>query len=198
MNAAANLSLRKVVVLGACQAPGALLAKSYVRAGARVVAIGQNAATLWKMQNESPEAIEPLAVQGCNIEALKQLRGSWGSDPIHSVINLMPLVAPADINSQLSGLTEILRVMGPGIIGGGGSIVSVAAKPVGEMSLARQGLCAALSACGDLLGQELSSNGVRFHTVLARQNAINDAIPTVLFLTSAKASRLASTTIQLN
>ncbi len=159
--------------------------------------MGGQAQRLAEIAAQAPDRIEPLFIKGGQVEALRLLRDAWGAEPLDLVINLMPLAYPHHITEQMRGLSMIMRTFGRGLIAGKGALVSLAAKPRDPLSLVEQGMCAALTAAGQNLGDALAINTLRVHTVLVPGPSPECAVDTLLFLSRDTSRRIKSTTFDL-
>ncbi|MGC1498157.1 MAG: hypothetical protein WA790_20290 [Sulfitobacter sp.] len=182
MSFSSAITNRTVVILSACQSPGAEMALACARGGARVVAIDNDAEGLNRLAADCPDRIEPLSVQGNQVETLRLLKDAWGSEPIHLVVNLMPLEFPHNITEQMRALTIIMRSMGRGLIAGKGALVTVTARPNDPLALVEQGMCGALRSAGASLASIFSPKSVRIHTVTVPKGNPELALETVFFL----------------
>ncbi len=158
------------------------MALACARGGARVVAIDNDADGLNRLAADCPDRIEPLSVQGNQVETLRLLKDAWGSEPIHLVVNLMPLEFPHNITEQMRALTIIMRSMGRGLIAGKGALVTVTARPNDPLALVEQGMCGALRSAGASLASIFSPKSVRIHTVTVPKGKSELALETVFFL----------------
>tara|TARA_R110002072_G_scaffold301874_2_gene482712 strand:+ start:4856 stop:5455 length:600 start_codon:yes stop_codon:yes gene_type:complete len=193
----ASVSSPTILVLSACQPPGAEIAKAFADARAHVIVMGGDAAGLTQIAARSPEQIEPLFINGGQVEALRLLGDAWGAEPIDLVINLMPLAYPHHITEQMRGLSMIMRTFGRGLVAGKGVLVSVAARPDDPLALVGQGMCAALGAAGMALADALASKSLRVHTVTVPKQTPEWAVETLLFLGGAQSRHIKSTTFDL-
>lgn len=197
MSTVISRSACTILVLSACQTPGAEIAQAFAETGAHVIVMGGDAQGLGQIAAASPERIEPLFVKGGQVEALRVLADAWGAEPIDLVVNLMPLAYPHHITEQMRGLSMIMRTFGHGLVAGKGSLVSVVARPDDPLALVEQGLCGALGAAGAALGDAVASKSMRVHTVTVPKQTPERAVDTLLFLVGAQARRIKSTTFDL-
>lgn len=144
-----------------------------------------DAAALAQLTAQCPDRVEPLVVEGCQVETLRLLKDAWGQEPLHLVVNLMPLAFPHRISEQMRALSMIVRTMGRGLIAGQGAVISLAARPPDSLGLVAQGMCAAVKAGNAALADELSGKGLRFHTLTVPDARPDVARAAILYLGSA-------------
>jgi hypothetical protein len=186
-----------ILILSACQSPGAEIALAFAETGAKVIVMGGDAPGLAEIAAQAPERIEALFIKGGQIEALRLLRDAWGAEPIDLIVNLMPLAYPQHITEQMRGLSLIMRTFGRGLIAGNGALVSLAARPRDPLSLVEQGMCSALDAAGMALSSAMAINTLRVHTVTVPKNTPQIAVEPLLFLADAKARHIKSARFDL-
>ena len=189
---------RTVVIISACQSPGAEIALAYAKGGARVVAIDCDADGLATLVAADPERIEPLSIKGNQIETLRLLKDAWGAEPIHLVVNLMPLEFPHNITEQMRALSIIMRSMGRGLIAGKGALVTIAVGANDPLAMVEQGMCGALGSAGVALAQVFGPKAVRIHTVMVPKKNAKVAVETVFFLDNPQARHLKSAMFDLS
>lgn len=174
---------RRIVIIGACQAPGPLGAQHLAQAGARIVAIDANAAGLQKLTHQCSARIEPLTLTGDVSAALRKVGNAWGKAPLHGVLNLMPLQHPRDINGQIKALTALTRAFARGLVAGNGAMVSIVGTPKEPLDGLALGMGPAIRAVQDATAHELASHGLRINTVIVPQMEATRALaPALSFL----------------
>ena len=186
-----------ILILSACQPPGAEIAQAFATLGAKVIVMGGQAARLAEIAALAPDQIEPLFIKGGQVEALRLLRDAWGAEPLDLVVNLMPLAYPHHITEQMRGLSMIMRTFGRGLIAGKGALVSVVARPRDPLALVEQGMCAALTSAAKTLSDAVAINTLRVHTVSVPKQNPAVAVDTLVFLAGPQSRRIKSTTFEL-
>jgi len=194
-----NLSVSDpvVILLAACQPPGAALAHAFAQRGVRVIAIDGNAEYLTRIAAQDPDWIETLTIEDFQTDMTHRLQDAWGSEPLRMVVNLMPLARPAQITEQMRTLAAILRTTARGLVADQGSIVSLVARPRDPLALLGHGVVAALSAGSAALAGVMAAKSVRVHVVCLPKSAPEVAVETLLHLASPEARQIASTTFDL-
>lgn len=192
-----DLKGRRIVLAGACQAPGPAIAQQLADIGARVVALDENSAGLQKITHSCSARVEPLALSGDVPQTLRRIGETWGRSVLHGVINLMPLQHPRDINGQIRVQTALTRGFARALVAGQGAMVSVVAVPHERLDGLALGLAPALSAVVEATAAELASHKVRFNTVIVPQAAPEIAIAATFALLSQQAAHVTGQKIRL-
>lgn len=173
---------RRIVIIGACQAPGPLSAQHLAQVGARIVAIDANAAGLQKLTHKCSARIESLTLTADVSASLRRIGAAWGRAPLHGVLNLLPLQAPRDINGQIKALTALTRAFARGLLAGQGAMVTVVGKPADTLNGLALGMGPALHAVQRATARELAPHGLRINTVLVPQQEATRAMVPALSL----------------
>ncbi|MGJ8625319.1 MAG: hypothetical protein ACSHXB_00050 [Sulfitobacter sp.] len=190
-------SAATILVLSACQHPGSQIAQAFADTDARVIVMGGDAAGLAQIAAGSPERIEPLFIQGGQIEGLRLLDRAWGKEPVDLVVNLMPLAYPHHISEQMRALSTIMQTFGRGLFAGRGALVSVAAAPNDPLALVEQGMVASLVTAGAALGDAVAPKAIRVHTVVVPKSTPERALDTLLFLGRSSSRHIKSAKFDL-
>ena len=193
-----DLKGRRIVLAGACQAPGPAMAQQLAEIGARVVALDENSAGLQKITHSCSARVEPLALKGDVPQTLRKIGETWGRSPLHGVINLMPLQYPHDINGQIRALTALTRGFARALVAGQGAMVSVAGVPQERLDGLALGMAPALAAVTEATSAELASHKVRFNTVITPQASPEVAIAATFALLSQQAAHVTGQKILLS
>lgn len=186
-----------VLILGACQQPGAAIARALAKSGARVILIDGDSKALTKIAASDPDNIETLTLPKLQSDMTHLLRDAWGAEPLDMVVNLMPLAFPDAIAEQMRTLSAIFRATARGLVAARGSIVSLVSQPKAPLALVGQGRLAALQAGSGALGQAVAKHGVRTHVISVPDNRRSVAVECLQHLITPAAKPMASTTIEL-
>lgn len=187
-----------VLILAACQRPGASIARAFAKAGMRVILIDGDSKGLTKIASIDPDQIETLTLPKFQSDMTHLLRDAWGAEPLDMVVNLMPLAFPDAIAEQMRTLTAILRTTVRGLVAAKGSIVSVVPGPSAPLALVGQGRLAALQAGSAAVGKIVAKHGVRAHVVSVPSNKRKVAVGCLMHLATPAARPLASSAFDLS
>ena len=182
MTVEANLSSKTVIITGACHTPGPEVTIRLAEAGARVVAIDKDVQALLKLSANNPAQINTLVKADGPIDTLRHFGEAWQAEPIHAVVNLLPLEGGPDLNHQISVTTALFKAMGRGLMAGQGRLISVCERPADELALKGHALVAALAAAHTQWAAATAKCGGSVHTVVAQENRSADAADAVLSL----------------
>ena len=192
-----DLKGRRVVIAGACHAPGPQIAKRLAEVGARIVALDADGAGLQRLIHGCGARVEPLTLTGDVPAALRRIGEAWGRAPLHGVINLLPLQHPRDINGQVRAATALTRAFARALMAGQGGMVTVAAVPADPLNGLALGMGPALGAVGSATAGELARHGVRINSVLVPEAEPLRAMAPALALLCRDARDVTGQTIDL-
>lgn len=122
-----RLAGKTIVIIGAGADGAGPLAQRLALLGAQIIAIGPLEAPLLPLARLHPEKIEVLAMDFHDLAACRRLARLWGREPVHGLINLMPLAAPIE-PAQLA-LETVVTIMRPALMAGQGAVVCLAQAP---------------------------------------------------------------------
>lgn len=122
-----RLAGKTIVIIGAGADGAGPLAQRLALLGAQIIAIGPLEAPLLPLARLHPEKIEVLAMDFHDLAACRRLARLWGREPVHGLINLMPLAAPVE-PAQLA-LETVVTIMRPALMAGQGAVVCLAPAP---------------------------------------------------------------------
>ena len=122
-----RLAGKTIVIIGAVADGAGPLAQRLALLGAQVIAIGPQEAPLLRLARLHPEKIEVLAMDFHDLAACRRLARLWGREPVHGLINLMPLAAPVEPAQR--ALETVVAVMRPALVAGQGAVVCLALSP---------------------------------------------------------------------
>ena len=182
------------VIIGAGADGAGPLAQRLALLGAQIIAIGPLEAPLLPLARLHPEKIEVLAMDFHDLAACRRLARLWGREPVHGLINLMPLAAPVE-PAQLA-LETVVTIMRPALMAGQGAVVCLApapapaTAPVGAGAGAHARLAAVAFAAHQqhmaLLAQARAAQGITVAMVaLAPGLALAASAPLLAFLSAA-------------
>ena len=197
MTQTADLGNRTVAVLQAPVGPGPQLVRRLADAGARVIAMGQDEDALRELARHEPDLIETLTIAPEDRERLALLRKAWRNEPLHAVINLLPLDVGIGIEGQIAALTALMRTMGRGLAAGPGALITITEEAADPLALNARALCAALEEAGRGLAEALSRHGVRVHSLRTPEGFADRALPLVLLICSRAGRTIDSGTIRI-
>lgn len=198
MTEAADLRNRTVAVLQAPLGPGPQLVRRLADGGARVIAMGQGEYALRTLARHEPDLIETLVIEPEDRQRLRLLRKAWRDEPLHAVVNLLPLDPEVGIDGQITALTALMRSMGRGLAAGSGALISIMAEPADPLALHARALCAAVEEAGTGLAAALSRHGVRVHNLRAPEDRADRVLPMALLLCGKAGCTIASGTIRIS
>ena len=139
-----RLAGKTIVIIGAGADGAGPLAQRLALLGAQIIAIGPLEAPLLPLARLHPEKIEVLAMDFHDLAACRRLARLWGREPVHGLINLMPLAAPVE-PAQLA-LEPVVTIMRPAVMAGQGAVVCLAPAPAPATAPAPVGAGAAAHA----------------------------------------------------
>lgn len=122
-----RLAGKTIVIIGAGVDGAGPLAQRLALLGAQVIAIGPHEAPLLRLARLHPEKIEVLAMDFHDLAACRRLARLWGREPVHGLINLMPLAAPVEPAQR--ALETVVAIMRPALVAGQGAVVCLATTP---------------------------------------------------------------------
>jgi len=191
-----RLAGKTIVIIGAGADGAGPLAQRLALLGAQIIAIGPLEAPLLPLARLHPEKIEVLAMDFHDLAACRRLARLWGREPVHGLINLMPLAAPIE-PAQLA-LETVVTIMRPALMAGQGAVVCLApapatapaTAPVGAGAGAHARLAAVAFAAHQqhmaLLAQARAAQGITVAMVaLAPGLALAASAPLLAFLSAA-------------
>jgi len=191
-----RLAGKTIVIIGAGADGAGPLAQRLALLGAQIIAIGPLEAPLLHLARLHPEKIEVLAMDFHDLAACRRLARLWGREPVHGLINLMPLAAPIE-PAQLA-LEAVVTIMRPALMAGQGAVVCLApapatapaTAPVGAGAGAHARLAAVAFAAHQqhmaLLAQARAAQGITVAMVaLAPGLALAASAPLLAFLSAA-------------
>jgi NAD(P)-dependent dehydrogenase (short-subunit alcohol dehydrogenase family) len=189
-----RLAGKTIVIIGAGADGAGPLAQRLALLGAQIIAIGPLEAPLLPLARLHPEKIEVLAMDFHDLAACRRLARLWGREPVHGLINLMPLAAPVE-PAQLA-LETVVTIMRPALMAGQGAVVCLApapapaTAPVGAGAGAHARLAAVAFAAHQqhmaLLAQARAAQGITVAMVaLAPGLALAASAPLLAFLSAA-------------
>lgn len=191
-----RLAGKTIVIIGAGADGAGPLAQRLALLGAQIIAIGPLEAPLLPLARLHPEKIEVLAMDFHDLAACRRLARLWGREPVHGLINLMPLAAPVE-PAQLA-LETVVTIMRPALMAGQGAVVCLApapapapaTAPVGAGVGAHARLAAVAFAAHQqhmaLLAQARAAQGITVAMVaLAPGLALAASAPLLAFLSAA-------------
>lgn len=191
-----RLAGKTIVIIGAGADGAGPLAQRLALLGAQIIAIGPLEAPLLPLARLHPEKIEVLAMDFHDLAACRRLARLWGREPVHGLINLMPLAAPVE-PAQLA-LETVVTIMRPALMAGQGAVVclapapapATAPAPVGAGAAAHARLAAVAFAAHQqhmaLLAQARPAQGITVAMVaLAPGLALAASAPLLAFLSAA-------------
>ena len=193
-----RLAGKTIVIIGAGADGAGPLAQRLALLGAQIIAIGPLEAPLLHLARLHPEKIEVLAMDFHDLAACRRLARLWGREPVHGLINLMPLAAPVE-PAQLA-LETVVTIMRPALMAGQGAVVCLAqapapatapaTAPVGAGAGAHARLAAVAFAAHQqhmaLLAQARAAQGITVAMVaLAPGLALAASAPLLAFLSAA-------------
>lgn len=193
-----RLAGKTIVIIGAGADGAGPLAQRLALLGAQIIAIGPLEAPLLHLARLHPEKIEVLAMDFHDLAACRRLARLWGREPVHGLINLMPLAAPIE-PAQLA-LETVVTIMRPALMAGQGAVVCLAqapapatapaTAPVGAGAGAHARLAAVAFAAHQqhmaLLAQARAAQGITVAMVaLAPGLALAASAPLLAFLSAA-------------
>ena len=195
-----RLAGKTIVIIGAGADGAGPLAQRLALLGAQIIAIGPLEAPLLPLARLHPEKIEVLAMDFHDLAACRRLARLWGREPVHGLINLMPLAAPVE-PAQLA-LETVVTIMRPALMAGQGAVVCLApapapapatapaTAPVGAGAGAHARLAAVAFAAHQqhmaLLAQSRAAQGITVAMVaLAPGLALAASAPLLAFLSAA-------------
>ncbi len=191
-----RLAGKTIVIIGAGADGAGPLAQRLALLGAQIIAIGPLEAPLLPLARLHPEKIEVLAMDFHDLAACRRLARLWGREPVHGLINLMPLAAPVE-PAQLA-LETVVTIIRPALMAGQGAVVCLApapapapaTAPVGAGVGAHARLAAVAFAAHQqhmaLLAQARAAQGITVAMVaLAPGLALAASAPLLAFLSAA-------------
>lgn len=187
-----RLAGKTIVIIGAGADGAGPLAQRLALLGAQIIAIGPHEAPLLRLARLHPEKIEALAMDLHDLAACRRLARLWGREPVHGLINLMPLAAPVE-PAQLA-LETVVTMLRPALVAGQGAVVCLApapaTAPVGAGAGAHARLAAVAFAAHQqhmaLLAQARAAQGITVAMVaLAPGLALAASAPLLAFLSAA-------------
>ena len=187
-----RLAGKTIVIIGAGADGAGPLAQRLALLGAQIIAIGPLEAPLLPLARLHPEKIEVLAMDFHDLAACRRLARLWGREPVHGLVNLMPLAAPVE-PAQLA-LETVVTIMRPALMAGQGAVVCLApapaTAPVGAGAGAHARLAAVAFAAHQqhmaLLAQARAAQGITVAMVaLAPGLALAASAPLLAFLSAA-------------
>lgn len=189
-----RLAGKTIVIIGAVADGAGPLAQRLALLGAQVIAIGPHEAPLLRLASLHPEKIEVLAMDFHDLAACRRLARLWGREPVHGLINLMPLAAPVEPAQR--ALETVVAVMRPALVAGQGAVVCLATTPATAIAPvnAQGGAHARLAAVAfgahqqhmALLAQARAAQGITVAMVaLAPGLALAASAPLLAFLSAA-------------
>lgn len=192
-----QFSGQRVIVLGATAEGWQSVADRLASARARAVLVDQGVEELHFLGTEHPSRIDTLNLASDMKSALMDLGSSWGTAPMHGILNLWPLRRPRDIEAQLRLMRTLVRAFARPLAAGNGSIVTVCARPKDPLALSANAMGPALKAAQDGLTEALTPVPVRFNLVREPVGTPGAGIPAALGMMCQAASEIQSQMIEV-
>ncbi|MGH1465610.1 MAG: hypothetical protein ACRBBQ_09660 [Cognatishimia sp.] len=156
---------KTIFVAGAACGLGESLLPTFVDQQARVILMDQDGNRLQNMALCAPNLIEPLPISFLNLNQIQQLGAIWDEEPLHLLINLLPL-RRQDPERVLAGLSfALIEALQFGMKSVNGAVITVVPQCHAGDDIAFQMAEGALRKMFESLSASDQMAHVRFHQI---------------------------------
>lgn len=187
------------MVAAACQDPGPDLVYALAEAGARVVAMDPSEEGLAALAEDFPDRIEPLIMPLDSTEILNLLGKSWGDEPVHLLVNLLPLITPSQPGRDTRRTLALFRSLARGLVKGRGSVVTMLRRTDEPFALKEHASLGATLAVQYALSDVFGPRNVRINSLAMQSDTDPEAaIAPAMFLGSRLSQGISGAVIDIN
>ncbi|WP_397541490.1 hypothetical protein [Roseovarius salis] len=155
-----------VLVAGAACDVGVELCHAFAGAGARVVAVDPDEASVLGLGRHAPDRIDTLALDVMQPVACRRLGNAWADEPLHVLLHLLPLRSLSHPAAAMAAAETLTRALSTGLRAGRGRVLIVAAGAPRDASVTAGLLHDATRRLAPALQVRHASGGVTVNAIL--------------------------------